>query len=130
MNMADRVLIVDDEADMTSLLAFNFSRSGFAVSTARDGNEAFEKARMFLPDVIVMDVRMPAMDGIAVCGMLRNVPATRHIPVLIMTGQPTEQTRKQSERAGATDFMQKPFSPRDMISRVRAALSRDGEEEN
>jgi DNA-binding response OmpR family regulator len=128
--MADRVLIVDDEADMTSLLAFNFSQSGFAVCTARDGNEAFEKARMFLPDVIVMDVRMPAMDGLAVCGMLRNVPTTRHIPVLIMTGQPSEQTRNLSKRAGAVDYLQKPFSPRDMISRVRAALSRDGEEEN
>jgi len=128
--MADRILIADDEVDMTSLLAFNFSRAGFAVATAHDGSEAFEKARMFLPDVIVLDVRMPVMDGLDVCRMLRNVPSTRGIPVLIMTGHGNEQTRAESERSGAVDYLLKPFSPREIISRVQIALSRRRDEEN
>jgi DNA-binding response OmpR family regulator len=122
--MADRILIADDEVDMTSLLAFNFTRAGFSVTTAHDGSEAFEKARMFLPDAIVLDLRMPIMDGLEVCRMLRNVPATRDIPVLIISGHGNETTRQESQSSGAADYLQKPFSPREMIARVRAALSR------
>lgn len=121
--MAERILIVDDEADMASLLALNFSRAGFCVATAGNGSEAFEKARMLLPDAIVMDVRMPVLDGPAVCRMLQTVPATRSIPVVLITGHGNERTRDEGMRSGAVDYLSKPFSQREIVSRVLAALS-------
>jgi DNA-binding response OmpR family regulator len=128
--MADRILIVDDEVDMVSLLAFSFSQAGFAVATAADGNEAFEKARMFLPDAVVMDVRMPVMDGFEVCRLLQQVPATRSIPVLIISGHGNEQTPAESRSHGAVDYLPKPFSPRELVSRVQSALSRSRDDGN
>ena len=120
--MADRILVADDEADMNSLLAFNLNRAGFSVTTAYDGAEAFEKARMFLPDAIVLDVRMPGLDGLSVCRQLHELPATRDIPVLIITGEGNEGTRSESTRCGAADYLPKPFSPRELVRRVQAAL--------
>jgi DNA-binding response OmpR family regulator len=120
--MADRILVVDDEADMASLLAFNLNRAGYAVTTARDGSEAFEKARMFLPDAIVLDVHMPVLDGLSVCRQLHELPATCHIPVLIITGDGNEKTRSESARCGAADYLPKPFSPRELVRRVEVAL--------
>jgi DNA-binding response OmpR family regulator len=121
--MADRILVVDDEADMNSLLAFNLNRAGFAVTTAHDGGEAFEKARMFLPDAIVLDVHMPVLDGLSVCRQLHDLPATRHIPVLIITGDGNENTRSKSAQCGAADYLPKPFSSRELVRRVQAVLS-------
>jgi DNA-binding response OmpR family regulator len=123
--MAERILVADDEADMNSLLAFNLNRAGFAVTTAYSGGDAFEKARMFLPDAIVMDVRMPGLDGLSVCRQLHELPSTRHIPVVIITGEGNEGTRGESVRCGAADYLPKPFSPRELVRRVQAALAED-----
>jgi two-component system alkaline phosphatase synthesis response regulator PhoP len=128
--MAERILIADDEPDMTSLLAFNLGSAGFAVTTAHDGSEAFEKARMFLPDAIVLDVRMPELNGLEVCKLLQSVPSTRHIPVLIITGEGNEQLRRESARCGAADYLQKPFKSRELVARLRAVLKREFHQEN
>ena len=120
--MSQRILVVDDEVEMTSLISFNLGRAGYSVTTAHDGNEAFEKARMMLPDAVVMDLRMPELDGLTVCRLLRDTPSTRNIPVFIITAHGSEQVRAESLRCGAVDYMSKPFSPRELVRRLQVAI--------
>lgn len=120
--MSSKILVVDDERDITELVAFNLKEEGYEVITAIDGMQALNLARQYLPDLIVLDLMLPELDGVAVCEILHRLPSTASIPVVMLTGWSTEHARKIGLQAGATEYITKPFSPRDLVRRVKAIL--------
>lgn len=127
--MTHRVLVVDDESDITELLTYNFRDAGYEVLTAGDGMAAVSLAQRWLPEAIVLDLNLPGLDGFAVCEMLRVLPSTRDIPILMLTAFATEQSRAVGLRLGANDYLTKPFSPRDVVARVAELVSQAGSEQ-
>jgi DNA-binding response OmpR family regulator len=116
--MRRKILVVDDNAELLDLICFNLKKAGFATGTARDGVEALKKARTIAPDLILLDLMLPELDGFAVCEILRHDPATASIPVMMITALNSELSRFAGMEAGANDYVTKPFSPRDLVSRV------------
>jgi DNA-binding response OmpR family regulator len=121
--MRRKILVIEDDGDLTQLLAFNLKRAGYAIGTARDGVEGLKKARSISPHLILLDLMLPEMDGLAVCETLRRDSATASIPVLILTAVSGEMARLAGFEAGANAFMKKPFSPRELLARVESLLS-------
>ena len=119
-----KILVVDDEPDIAELVSFNLQQDGFDVITAATGWEAVEKARAVQPDLILLDLMLPELDGFAVCEMLHQLPATAAIPVIMLTAWTNEQSRILGLELGAEDYMTKPFSPRELILRVHRVLER------
>ena len=124
--MQQKILIVDDEPDIVELIAFNLEAEGYAVITATSGLEALNRARAILPDLIVLDLMLPELDGFAVCEILRRLPSTALIPVIILTAWKNELSRMIGLQAGAEEYITKPFSPRDLVSRVNQTLRSRG----
>jgi len=120
--LKQRVLIVDDEPDTLELLSFNLKASGYEVLSAEDGAEALQKARSSIPDLIILDVMLPELDGLEVCKILRSEPATKNIPILMLTARAEEIDRVLGLELGARDYVTKPFSPRELVLRVRNLL--------
>lgn len=120
--MRKKILVVEDDTDLVELLSYNLKSSGFSVGVANDGVEAIKKARSLLPDLILLDLMLPELDGLAVCEMLRRDPVTAGIPVIMLTAQSSEFARLNGLEAGADDFFTKPFSPKHLIGRVKELL--------
>jgi DNA-binding response OmpR family regulator len=120
--MKPRILTVDDEEEMTELLAFSLGAAGYEVDQAHDGVEALEKARKNRPDLILLDVMLPELDGFSVCEILRRTPSTAKIPVILLTGWASESARIIGFESGANDYIVKPFSTRELVIRVRNLL--------
>lgn len=118
------ILVVEDDVDILRLITYNFKTSGFDVATARDGYEALALARRRVPDLIILDLMLPGLDGLEVCKELKRSEATRKIPVLMLTARAEEVDRIVGLELGADDYVVKPFSPRELILRVRAILKR------
>ncbi|HHL39114.1 MAG TPA: response regulator [Deltaproteobacteria bacterium] len=121
------MLAVDDEEDILNLLDYNLRRAGFEVLLASDGPEAIETARRRMPDLIVLDIMLPNMEGTEVLRTLRSEERTRAIPVVMLTAKGEEVDRIVGLELGADDYITKPFSPRELILRVKAVLKRTGE---
>lgn len=119
-----RILIVEDEPDILNLLAFNLENSGFEVIKAEDGYEALEKVRRESPDLVLLDLMLPKMDGLTVCRRIKENPGTRHLPVLMLTAKGEEGDKITGLELGADDYVTKPFSPRELILRIKAVLRR------
>src|SRR5512137_883495 len=119
-----RILVVADEPETVELVEFNLRQAGFDVATASDGTEAIKKARAQLPGLIVLDLMLPEVDGLEVCKMLRRDPATVAIPILMLTAKAAEIDRVLGLELGADDYVTKPFSPRELVLRVKALLRR------
>ena len=117
-----RILVVDDEPDAVELVAFNLKGAGYDVSTAVDGEEALKKARDLLPDLIVLDLMIPAVDGLEVCKILRRDGRTATIPIVMLTAKAAEVDRVLGLELGADDYVTKPFSPRELVLRVKRLL--------
>ena len=122
--MQDTVLVIEDEADMMNLLRYNLSKADFGVLTARDGLTGLELARKNRPDVIILDLLLPQMDGYAVCKAIRNNPATVALPIVILTAKAEPGERIKGLEIGADDYVTKPFNLRELILRVQALLRR------
>jgi len=122
--MASRVLIVEDEQDIRDLLAFNLSREGYQVATAATGTEGLRQASRERPDLVLLDLMLPEMDGLEVCRRLRQDPATAAVPVIMLTAKGHEVDRIVGLEIGADDYVVKPFSPKELLARVRAVLRR------
>jgi DNA-binding response OmpR family regulator len=120
--MRQKILVVDDEPDLVELVAFNLKAEGFDVITAANGVEALDQARVALPDLIVLDLMLPELDGLAVCEMLQRLPATARIPIIMLTAWSSELSRIIGLETGAADYMTKPFSPRELVIRVNKLL--------
>ena len=121
--MHRKILVVDDEPDFVELLSWVFRQEGFGVENAKDGLEALKKAQTTLPDIILLDVMLPELDGTAVCEILRQLPSTANIPIMMVTGCATDACRIVALNAGAIEYITKPCSPKDLILRVNNALS-------
>jgi two-component system alkaline phosphatase synthesis response regulator PhoP len=124
--MPQRILVVDDEPDIVELVAFNLKAEGYGVITASNGVDALEQARTALPDLIVLDLMLPELDGMAVCEILRELPATAPIPIIMLTAWSSELSRKIGLGLGAEEYIIKPFSPRELVARVNSTLNRRG----
>src|SRR5881296_510547 len=122
--MKQKILIVDDEPDALELVRVNLANAGFFVATAEDGDEALKKARALSPDLILLDVMLPQADGLEVCKILRRDDATRDIPIIMLTARAAEIDRVLGLELGADDYVTKPFSPRELVLRVKALLRR------
>ena len=125
--MTDRtplVLVADDEEDIRALVAFRLERAGYEVITAADGEEAFTLATTRLPDLVVLDMMMPRATGLEVTRSLRGQDETKDIPVILLTARAQEADVARGIKAGADDYVKKPFSPQDLQLRVQALLDR------
>lgn len=120
--MTKKVLVVEDEPSIVKLVQFNLEKSGFEVEIATDGQMALEKTKQYDPDLIVLDLMLPKIDGLEVCRRLRQ--DKRHIPILILTAKSDEFDKVLGLELGADDYLTKPFSPRELTARVKAILRR------
>jgi DNA-binding response OmpR family regulator len=120
--MKSRILVVDDEPDVLDLVTYNLARAGFQTDTAADGAEALRQARSTAPDLILLDLMLPEMDGLEVCKLLRRDPKTSAIPIIMLTARASEVDRIVGLELGATDYVPKPFSPRELVLRVKKRL--------
>jgi two-component system phosphate regulon response regulator PhoB len=118
-----KVLIVDDEPDTLELIGFNLKNAGYDIVTAADGAEALRKARSTVPDLIILDLMLPEIDGLHVCKLLQADPATSRVPILMLTAKAAEVDRILGLELGARDYVTKPFSPRELLLRIRNLLS-------
>ena len=124
-----KVLVVDDDPDIVELLQYNLTREGYEVSVAENGKKAIEVAQSVKPDVILMDVMMPVMDGIAACRQLRELGDFRSTHIIFLTARAEEFSEVAAFEAGADDFITKPIKPRALLSRLAAYARRDSQQE-
>lgn len=117
-----RILIIEDERDAVELLEFSLGASGYETLCASDGWKGVELAERERPDLILLDLMLPELDGIAVCELLRKKELTSHIPIIMLTACATEDARVIGLESGADDYMTKPYSPRELLARIRRML--------
>ena len=123
MSQRKKILIVDDDAFIRRPLEFILQAEGYEALTACDGDECLRKVDEGEPDLIFLDVMMPGRDGFSVCSMLKRDPRRAHIPVILLSARGQESDRERGLAAGALDFMTKPYSPSDLLRRVREIFS-------
>ncbi|OPX87567.1 MAG: Alkaline phosphatase synthesis transcriptional regulatory protein PhoP [Pelotomaculum sp. PtaB.Bin104] len=117
-----RILVVEDEKSILELVRYNLEREGFSVITALDGVQGLALARSQTPDLIVLDVMLPGMNGLDVCRELRHSEQTENLPIVMLSARADELDRVLGLEMGADDYVTKPFSTRDLISRIKARL--------
>jgi two-component system, OmpR family, phosphate regulon response regulator PhoB len=120
------ILIVEDEAPLVTLLRYNLEKQGFRVEDAGDGGEALTRITEGAPDLLLLDWMLPTMSGIEVCRQLRRRPATRTLPIIMLTARAEDQDAVRGLDTGADDYITKPFSTEALIARIRALLRRSG----
>jgi two-component system, OmpR family, phosphate regulon response regulator PhoB len=116
------ILLVEDDPDIRELVAYKLTRGGFEVVEAADGFAALQAARTRPPDAVILDMGLPRLSGIEVCRELRAAPATAAVPIIMLTGAVRLQELELAYAAGASDYLVKPFSPRELQRRLEAAL--------
>jgi DNA-binding response OmpR family regulator len=122
--MPDTILIVEDEPDVLDLLVYHLRRAGYQTATACDGAAGLAKTRDGLPALVVLDLMLPVLEGTSVCRQIKADPRTVHIPVLMLTAKAKELDRVLGLELGADDYVTKPFSPRELVLRVKKLLER------
>jgi two-component system alkaline phosphatase synthesis response regulator PhoP len=120
-----KVLVVDDEEPILELLKYNLEKSGFEVKTAIDGMKAVEIAKKFIPDLVLLDIMMPKMDGVETCRLLRDIPELQKTFVVFLTARAEEYSEVAAFDVGADDYITKPIKPRALMSRIQAMFRRD-----
>jgi len=122
--MKETILIVEDEKDILKMLEYNLSREGFKVHSVRNGEDALVSAKSLHPDLVVLDLMLPGLDGLEVCKALKSDSKTAAIPVIMLTAKSRESDKIVGLELGADDYVTKPFSPRELIARIKAVLRR------
>jgi two-component system alkaline phosphatase synthesis response regulator PhoP len=125
-----QILIADDEPDILEIVSYNLGKEGYEVYTAKDGNEAIERAKQLHPDLIILDVMMPKKTGVEVCQILRSQPMFQDTLIIFLTAMSDEASQIKGLETGADDYVNKPISPKVLISRVNALFRRLNKEEN
>ena len=120
-----KILIVDDEPDILELIEYNLKKEGYQVYTARNGQEAVSEAKKALPDLIVLDIMMPKMDGIEACRIMRTMPEFKNTFMVFLTARSEEYSEIAGFNVGADDYIAKPIKPRALVSRINAILRRN-----
>jgi two-component system phosphate regulon response regulator PhoB len=118
------ILVVEDESALVTLLRYNLEREGFRVAEARDGEEALLAAREQKPDLVLLDWMLPLLSGLEVCRQMRRMAETRGVPIIMLTARGEEGDKLRGLDSGADDYVTKPFSPSELVARIRAALRR------
>lgn len=126
----EKILVVEDHSDTLELLKYNLTTSGYNVVTAMDGHKALEQARNEKPDLILLDLMLPGLDGLEVCRRLKQETGTQHIPVIMLTAKGEEVDRVVGLELGVDDYVVKPFSPRELVLRIKAVLRRSADTES
>jgi two-component system alkaline phosphatase synthesis response regulator PhoP len=124
MENITKILLVDDEQDILDFLSYNLEKEGFAVDTATNGKDAIIKASKLKPDLIVLDVMMPGMDGIETCREIRNIESLKHVLIAFLTARNEDYSQIAGFDVGADDYITKPIKPRVLVSRIKALLRR------
>lgn len=124
--MKHKILLVDDEPDILELVGYNLQKEGYEVETASNGREGIEKARSFKPDLILLDVMMPEMDGMEVCNIIRADRDLAHISIAFLTARNEDYSQVAGFDAGGDDYIAKPVKPKILMGRVKALLRRSG----
>ena len=124
----ERVLVVDDEEDILHLVEYNLAKEGFDVTAVTTGEEALTAVRESPPDLVVLDLMLPGLDGLEVCKLLKRNPRTATVPVVMLTAKGEEADVVAGLELGADDYVTKPFSPRVLLARIKAVLRRDAKE--
>ena len=127
MDTPKHILVVDDEADIVELVSYNLKKEGFSVDSALNGETALGKIRKSKYDLVVLDLMLPGIQGIELCRILRNDPKTESLPIIMLTAKGEEVDRILGLEMGADDYIAKPFSPRELVARVKAVLRRSME---
>ena len=122
---SQKVLVVDDEEPIRELLKYNLQKTGFEVKTAGDGEQAVDIAKKFLPDVVLLDIMMPKMDGVETCRRLRDNPQLQNTYIIFLTARSEEYSEVAAFDVGADDYITKPIKPRALISRIQALFRRN-----
>jgi two-component system alkaline phosphatase synthesis response regulator PhoP len=120
----EQILVVDDEEDLLELIRYNLVKEGYQVRCVSTGELALHEVRVQMPDLILLDLLLPAVDGLSVCKVLKRDPATKHIPIVMVTAKTEEMDIIAGLEIGADDYIAKPFSPRVLVARIRAVLRR------
>lgn len=120
-----KILIADDDPDILELVNYKLQQTGYDITAVTNGADAISRAKETLPDLIILDVMMPFYSGIEVTLELRKIPEFVSIPIILLTAKSMELDTEKGFAAGASDYMTKPFSPRELVTRVQAALSRN-----
>lgn len=129
MSTVKKILIADDEPDILEILQYNLQAEGFEVITAKNGNEAIDKAKRTLPDLIILDIMMPGKTGMEVCNTLRSQPAFKNTLIIFLTALSDEGTEIKGLETGADDYLTKPVSPKVLVSKVNALFRRFNKDE-
>jgi len=124
--MAREVLVVEDEPDIRRLVVLHLERDGFRCRTATSGADALREVKTAVPDLVVLDLMLPGLDGLEVCRRLRRDSSTSSVPIIMLTAKSDEVDRVVGLEVGADDYVGKPFSPKELVARVRAVLRRSG----
>jgi DNA-binding response OmpR family regulator len=122
--MKKKILIVEDDSQLRELLRMNFRAEGFSVATAGNGIDALSKSQLLKPDLVLLDLVLPELDGFAVCEALRRAPAMAEVPIIVVTGLTSELARLAVLESGANDFVLKPVNPSCLVTKIRQWLSR------
>jgi two-component system phosphate regulon response regulator PhoB len=125
----EKILIVEDEEDIQELVQYNLKKEGYQITGVVTGEEAIEQASSARPDLIILDLMLPGVDGLEVCRRLKGDPKTQHIPIVILTAKGEESDIVVGLELGADDYITKPFSPKVLLARLRAVLRRKAREE-
>lgn len=125
-----KVLVVDDEEPILELLKYNLEKEGYEVKTASDGSSAVESARKFHPDLVLLDIMMPKMDGVEACRLLRSMPEMQNAFIVFLTARSEEYSEVAAFDVGADDYITKPIKPRALISRISALFRRDSKKKS
>lgn len=123
-SLAPRILLVEDDPHLTELIRYTLETDGFVVDHTIDGEEALVRALEHTPDLVVLDWMIPNLSGIEVCRRLRRMPETANLPIIIVTARAEEADRIRGLETGADDYITKPFSPRELVARIKAILRR------
>ena len=122
--MRRKILVVEDDPDQLEIISLSLKAAGFAIGTAANGTDALVKTRSISPDLIILDLMLPGLNGFDVCESLRRDPATASVPIIILTGMRTQFGRFAGLESGANDFLLKPFNPDQLVSKVEKLLNR------
>lgn len=122
----ERILLVDDEQDIIDMISYNLEKEGYEIETATNGRDAIYIAEKFMPDLILLDVMMPGMDGMETCVEMRSIDSLKHTIIAFLTARGEDYSQIAGFEAGADDYISKPIKPRVLISRIQALLRRKG----
>jgi len=124
MSQISKILVVDDDPDIVEILRYNLSMAGYDVKSAINGKEGIKKAKIFIPQIILLDVMMPEMDGIQACSLIKEIPSLVDTRIVFLSARSEDYTQISAFDAGADDYITKPFSPKELVARVKAVLRR------